>query len=288
MNKIFKNKKVEANNSKIKSMLKYGARGIILFQKQKILIKKYNIKENNPYFKEHISGNGWHNVSNQTSSSFDFGVVRQITDTIGLRATANNYASIFYSGEAIKWLLDKNNKTKKFSEGLHCEHLIPVSFIRKECYELFFNKKNISTPSQLAKFIVKCQIVCTITNNEKKDLNVFIDNKYPFNKYNFDIFYFDNEKNKIKKTNKLTIKEILNLYDKNILFNSIIVGLSKITKDENMLALKEAKYFLEEEVKKYHQLLKDNNLIIFKKSLHELEKIHYYHKPNKKSYVGNI
>jgi hypothetical protein len=73
----------------VNRILKKAGIGYSLLNELKKLMKNGKININNIhknlYFKEHISGSGFFNVPNQTNTSFDFGVVRGITDICSLK-----------------------------------------------------------------------------------------------------------------------------------------------------------------------------------------------------------
>lgn len=260
-----------------KSVLDVCGRGVFLLDTLKEVMKTcdltYEEVINNSYFKEHISGKGWNGVPNQGTSSLDFGVIRGVTDRLGLRATASNWGAIFNSYNSLQI-----KKPKKFSDLLHCEHTISVKELRLLCLKRYFNGE-IKTPSQLAIFLILNQIVCTILKDEQVNLRNDVYSYMPFKKYQFDIYY-DNI-----KVNDIDIYEIQLIYKDDVLFGNILKALKDTTVKENNQAYKNGRDMLINKIVSYHRVPK--NLEIFKLSKDELEKIYYTHKSRNIKYKKN-
>lgn len=248
------------------SILEVCGRGLFLLNTLKKIMKIHKLTldsvQKNPFFKEHISGSGWNGVPNQGTSSFDFGVIRGVTDRLGLRATTGNKTAIFMSEKSLK---EKN--IIKFSDKLHCEHTISIRQLRELILQSYFNDE-IKTSFDLANLIILNQIVCTISKEERKIIKNECYDVCPFEKYPFNI-YFNN-----KIVNNLDIYEIQEIYKENIFFGNILKNIDKLQKD---IYYQKGKKFLLNDIKYYHRVPK--NLEIFSLSEEELEKIYYVHKP---------
>jgi hypothetical protein len=80
--------------------------------------------QNNPFYWEHLAGNGWHNVSNQNVSCVAY-LIRQANDSYGLMSTAHNWGAIFVSARALHHAMHCD-RPAKFSDYYHCEHTVPI------------------------------------------------------------------------------------------------------------------------------------------------------------------
>lgn len=243
--------------------------------------------QENAYYREHISGQGWHGVSNQTGSSLDF-VLRQAADQYGLKATEGNWGAIFISGKALGHLVE-NGQPEKFSDFYHCEHTVQNRQRREELISKIL-EDNINSATDIAKWVIANTVVATVLVDERNDSGVHENtNHKPFWRYSkmgANVLCWRNKKGFVPATN-MTMAEIAMIQTReDPLLSRILSHLDEVDDNYHIELMNSAEKYLYEETESYHRIPKDLSIFV-DKDLFELEKIHYTHRPIKKSYTGN-
>jgi hypothetical protein len=239
------------------------------------------------YYREHISGQGWHGVSNQNTSSVDF-ALRQAADTYGLKSAENNWGTIFVSAKALAHLTINGLPTGRFSDHYHVEHTVQNRQRREELVEAIISE-NMNKASDVAKWILANTVVATIMMEERNDSGTHENtNHRPFWRYakmGTSVLCWRNEKGFVPATN-MTMAEIAMIQTREDPFISRILDhLDTIDDNYHSKLMNEANDFLYNKVESYHQIPKDLSVFV-NCDLYELERIHYTHKPTKAKYTG--
>jgi len=242
----------------------------------------------NAYYREHISGQGWHGVSNQNTSSVDY-ALRQAADTYGLKSTEGNWGSIFISARALSHMMINGQPQGRFSEFYHCEHTVQKRQRREELVEAILSE-NMNKATDVAKWILANTVVATIMNEERNDSGSHENtNHRPFWRYakmDTSVLCWRNDKGFVP-ANNMTMAEIAMIQTREDPFISRILNhLDTIDDNYHNKLMNEATDFLYNKVESYHQIPKDLSVFV-SNDFHELERLHYTHKPSKAKYTGN-
>lgn len=241
----------------------------------------------NAYYREHISGQGWHGVSNQNTSSVDY-ALRQAADAYGLKSTEGNWGTIFVSARALSHLMINGLPQGRFSDFYHCEHTVQNRQRREELVDAIIGE-NMSKATDVAKWVLANTVVATIMMDERNDSGKHENtNHRPFWRYtkmDTSVLCWRNKKGFVP-ANNMTMAEIAMIQTReDPLISRILDHLDTIDDNYHNKLMNEATNFLYNEVESYHQIPKDLNIFV-NNDYHELERVHYTHKPTKATYSG--
>lgn len=241
----------------------------------------------NAYFREHISGQGWHSVSNQNASSVDF-ALRQAADTYGLKSAEGNWGTIFISARALAHLTINGRPEGRFSDYYHVEHTVQNRQRREELVDAIISE-NINKASDVAKWILANTVVATIMNDERNDSGTHENtNHRPFWRYakmDTSVLCWRNDRGFVP-ANNMTMAEIAMIQTReDPLISKILDYLDTVDDTHHNKLMTDAADFLYNRAESYHQIPKDLSMFVTC-DLHELERRHYTHKPTKPKYTG--